>query len=136
MDTTSQSFPSAQVVEAEQSAQANALRTLTIVRHTKSDIKILKGQINLALEEDKDFMDLKEKIKGFNQHMKNRRALVLEKISDIVQKLESKKGSLKAEQSSLYGWINEHVKETGQMTLFDEDQKKVIPIVASYKLVD
>lgn len=136
MNTISQSFPSAQVVEAEQSAQANALRTLAIVRQTKVDIKILKGQINMALEEDKDFMDLKEKIKGFNQHMKNRKAMVLEKISDIVQKLESKKGSLKAEQSSLFGWIDEHVKATGQLSLFDQDQKKVIPIVASYKLVE
>jgi len=136
MNTQSQSFPSAQVVEAEQSAQANALRTLAIVRQTKVDIKILKGQINIALEEDKDFMDLKEKIKSFNQHMKNRRAMVLEKISDIVQKLDSKKSSLKAEQSSLFGWIDEHVKATGQLSLFDQDQKKVIPIVTSYKLVE
>jgi len=136
MNTQSQSFPSAQVVEAEQSAHANALRTLAIVRQTKADIKILKGQINIALEEDKDFMDLKEKVKGFNQHLKNRRAMVLEKISDIVQKLDSKKSSLKAEQSSLFGWIDEHVKATGQLSLFDQDQKKVIPIVTSYKLVE
>ncbi len=39
MKNTSQSFPSAQVVEAEQSAHANALRTLAIVRQTKVDIK-------------------------------------------------------------------------------------------------
>jgi hypothetical protein len=136
MNNTSQAFPSAQVVEAEQSAQANALRTLAIVRQTKVDIKILKGQIDIALEGDKDFMHIKDQLKGYNLRLKNRRAAVLETVHDLVQKLESKKSSLKAEQSSLFGWIDEHVKATGQLSLFDQDQKKVIPIVASYKLVE
>ncbi len=136
MHNTSQSFPNAQVVEAEQSAQANALRTLAIVRQSKNDIKILKGQIDLALDDDKEFMEMKENVKNLNKHLKFRRIAVLERISDVVQKLESKKESLKAEQSSLFGWIDEHVKATGQLSLFDQDQKKVIPIVASYKLVE
>lgn len=120
---------------APESASANALRVMEIVREKKAKIKNVRLRIKSSIDSDRQYVEAVRLAREAKKKAETRKAdLVATVCKDDDHRLRTLKSELEAEQLALSGWIGEHVKETGQLSLFDAINNEVHQIKVAYKV--
>ena len=127
--------PTQEVRYAPESAGANAIRVMELVREKKAKIKHLRSLIKSGIENDSMYAELCKELKDIKRRVETRKYDVIKThLASTQEKLDVAKSDLEGEQLALSGWVGEHVKETGQLSLFDSPNNKVHHIKVAYKI--
>ena len=123
-----------QVQYEVQSAAANALRVNKLVKEQKKQVKLIKEKIDKHLSTLEDYNTAKKAVDNEKTKLDivKRRALL--NIQPLVDELKTAKSRLKVEQDTLSGWLQDHYKQTGQMSLFDTDEKVMLLVESKFKV--
>lgn len=118
-----------------QSPKANAERTLSLVLASKKKLREMKKMLKESLLQNTDYSQFVDEVKEKQKVLRFKRDELIERDhATLARDIKTEQDHLRAETSALKGWIADMAKSHTQLSLFDEESKKVYEVKVDYQL--